>query len=70
MGRLKLINQAVSLGGYETLAAHVAAMWAGTLTDEQFRAAGVEPNLVRFSTGLEDASDIIADLAQALAVIG
>ena len=70
MGRLKLINQAVSLGGYETLAAHVAAMWAGTLTDEQFRAAGVEPNLVRFSTGLEDASDIITDLAQALAVIG
>ncbi|MCB9080042.1 MAG: aminotransferase class I/II-fold pyridoxal phosphate-dependent enzyme [Anaerolineaceae bacterium] len=70
MSQLKLINQAVSLGGYETLAAHVAAMWAGTLTDEQFRAAGVEPNLVRFSTGLEDASDIIADLAQALATMG
>ncbi|MCB0209048.1 MAG: aminotransferase class I/II-fold pyridoxal phosphate-dependent enzyme [Anaerolineae bacterium] len=68
MTRLNFIRQAVSLGGYETLAAHVAAMWGGTLSDEQLRVAGVEPNLVRFSTGLEDAPDIIADLEQALKI--
>lgn len=66
MSRLNFIRQAVSLGGYETLAAHVAAMWGGTLSDEQLRLAGVEPNLVRFSTGLEDVADIIADLERAL----
>jgi methionine-gamma-lyase len=68
MSRLRVTKQAVSLGGFETLAVHAAAMWAGTLSDEQVRAAGVEPNLVRLSVGLEHPSDIIADLAHALAV--
>jgi methionine-gamma-lyase len=66
MARLRLIKQAVSLGGFESLAVHAAAMWAGTLSDEQVRAAGVMPNLVRLSCGLEAADDIIADLDQAL----
>jgi len=66
MQRLRLVKQAVSLGGFETLAVHAAAMWAGTLGEEGARQAGVQPNLVRLSTGLEDASDIIADLDQAL----
>ena len=66
MSRLRLIRQAVSLGGFETLAVHAAAMWAGTLSDEQVREAGVEPNLVRLSTGLEDAEDLIGDLEGAL----
>ena len=35
------------------------------MTDEQLLAAGIPPELVRFSCGLEDASDIIADLEQA-----
>ncbi|MGI8475377.1 MAG: trans-sulfuration enzyme family protein [Thermomicrobiales bacterium] len=67
MTRLRLIRQAVSLGGFESLAVHAAAMWAGTLTDEQVAAAGVDPNLVRLSIGLESASDIVADLQAALA---
>ena len=66
MAGLRLIRQAVSLGGFESLAVHAAAMWAGTLSDEQVRAAGVMPNLVRLSVGLEAASDIIADLDHAL----
>jgi cystathionine beta-lyase/cystathionine gamma-synthase len=66
MSRLKMIRQAVSLGGFETLAVHAAAMWAGSLSDEQVRAAGVEPNMVRISIGLEAADDIKADLDQAL----
>ena len=37
------------------------------LTDEQLAAAGVAPDLIRLSVGIEDAGDIIADIAQALA---
>lgn len=66
MAGLHMIRQAVSLGGFETLAVHAAAMWAGSLTDEQVRAAGVEPNMVRISIGLEAADDIKADLDAAL----
>jgi cystathionine beta-lyase/cystathionine gamma-synthase len=66
MASLELVKQAVSLGGFETLAVHAAAMWGGSLTDEQVREAGVEPNMVRISLGLESAEDIIADLDHAL----
>jgi methionine-gamma-lyase len=69
MAGLRLVRQAVSLGGFESLAVHAAAMWAGTLTDEQVRAAGVMPNLVRLSVGLEAPADIIADLDQALSCV-
>jgi cystathionine beta-lyase/cystathionine gamma-synthase len=55
MAGLELVKQAVSLGGFETLAVHAAAMWGGSLTDEQVREAGVEPNMVRISLGLEAA---------------
>ena len=70
VGGLRLFTNAVSLGGIESLAVHAAAMWAGTLTDEQRRAAGVEPSLVRLACGIEDADDLIDDLAQALDGIG
>ncbi len=66
MSRLSLFTQAVSLGGVESLAAHAAAMWAGTLSDDALREAGIEPNLIRLSVGLEDVDDLIADLDQAL----
>jgi len=66
MGRLRVFTQAVSLGGVESLAAHAAAMWAGTLSDESLVQAGIQPNLVRLSVGLEDARDLIEDLDQAL----
>jgi O-acetylhomoserine (thiol)-lyase len=36
------------------------------LSDEQLRAAGIDPGLMRVSIGLEDPDDIIADLTQAL----
>jgi cystathionine beta-lyase/cystathionine gamma-synthase len=67
MQRLQVFTQAVSLGGIESLAMHAATVWAGTLTEEQTRAAGVEPSLVRLSIGLEDAAELVADLEQALA---
>ena len=37
------------------------------LSDEQLREAGVAPDLVRLSVGIENAEDIIADLEQAMA---
>lgn len=67
MQRLRLFTQAVSLGGIESLAMHAATTWEGTLTEEQTRASGVDPALVRLSVGLEEPADLIADLDQALA---
>ena len=39
------------------------------MNDEQLKEAGVNPDLIRFSVGIENAEDIIADLEQALAAI-
>lgn len=63
---LSLARQAVSLGGVDTLIVHAAAMWAGTLDDAGLQAAGIEPNLVRLSVGLEHPDDLIADLRRGL----
>lgn len=63
---LRLATHAVSLGGVETLAVHTAAMWAGTMTEEQMKSAGIEPNFVRMSVGVEHIDDLKADLKQAL----
>ncbi|CAM5190309.1 Cystathionine beta-lyase/methionine-gamma-lyase OS=Castellaniella defragrans OX=75697 GN=HNR28_002931 PE=3 SV=1 [Castellaniella denitrificans] len=63
---LKLATQAVSLGGVETLAVHTASMWASSMTEADMRAAGIEPNFIRMSVGVEHVDDLKADLAQAL----
>ena len=63
---LKLGIRAASLGGFETLVVHPAAMWALQLTPEQQQASGISESLVRISVGLEDEKDLIADFAQAL----
>ncbi|TAM90864.1 MAG: aminotransferase class I/II-fold pyridoxal phosphate-dependent enzyme [Candidimonas sp.] len=67
---LKLATHAVSLGGVDTLIVHTAAMWSGTMTEAQMAAAGIEPNFVRMSVGIEHLDDLTADLAQALAQLG
>lgn len=63
---LQLGIRAASLGGFETLVVHPAAMWSLQLTPEQQRATGISESLVRISVGLEDTPDIIADFEQAL----
>lgn len=63
---LELPTHAVSLGGVESLIVHTAAMWSGTMNEAQMRAAGIPPNFVRFSVGLEHPDDLQRDLAQAL----
>jgi len=67
VSRLTLPAQAVSLGGVDTLAVHTASMWAGTMNDAQMEAAGIAPNLVRMSVGIEHPDDLAADLGRALA---
>jgi len=63
---LKLATYAASLGGYETLVVHPAAMWGLQLSAEQKDEMGVGASLLRVSVGLEDEHDLIADFAQAL----
>lgn len=63
---LKLAKLAVSLGDCETLVEHPFAMTHRGYSAEEIKAAGLSPNLIRLSVGLEDERDIVADLAQAL----
>jgi methionine-gamma-lyase len=66
---LRLGTYAASLGGYETLLVHPAAMWANALNADQRREMEVGETLVRISVGLEDEADLIADFAHALDAI-
>jgi methionine-gamma-lyase len=66
IGKLKLATYAASLGGYETLVVHPAAMWRQQVSAEQQTETGVSESLVRISVGLEDERDLIEDFAQAL----
>ena len=64
--RVQLVTQAVNLGGVHSLITHPASTISIVQSDEEFRASGVRPGLVRLSVGVEDSQDIIDDLAQAL----
>ena len=66
MDSLKLAAIVVHVADARTSALHPASATHRQLTDEQLIAAGVRPELVRFSVGIENPDDIIADLAQAL----
>jgi cystathionine gamma-synthase len=55
-----------SLGGVESIVEQPALMSHFTLNEEERAAIGITSQLVRYSVGIEDADDIIADLAQAL----
>jgi len=57
---------AVSLGGVETLITHPASMIHAHQSDEERRAAGISPGLIRLSVGVENVEDIIEDLERAL----
>ncbi len=62
----KLFKLAESLGGIKSLCCHPATMTHKSIPTERRRAGGVADSLIRLSVGLEDARDLIADLAQAL----
>jgi methionine-gamma-lyase len=66
LDRVRLATLAVSLGGVETLIEHPASMTHAAVPAEDRRAAGLSDGLVRYSVGIEDAEDLIADLQHAL----
>ncbi len=59
---LELVTLASSLGGFATLICTPATMTHRGMPPEAQRAAGIDPDLLRLSVGLEDAGDLIADL--------
>lgn len=64
MNTVKLCQLAVSLGGVESLIQHPASMTHFSMGEAGRAAAGITEGLVRFSVGIEDADDLIADLEQ------
>ncbi len=69
MNNVHLALLAVSLGGVETLIQHPASMTHSKVTKEGKLKAGITDDLIRFSVGIEDAEDIIADLENGLAKV-
>ncbi len=67
MDRLKFISIVTHVADARSCVLHPASHTHRQLSDDQLREAGVAPDLIRLSVGIEDPSDIIADLAQALA---
>ena len=65
MDALKMIEIVTHVADARSCVLHPASHTHRQMTDEQLLAAGIPPELVRFSCGLEDASDIIADREQA-----
>ena len=66
MDNLKLACIVTHVADARTCVLHPASHTHRQLSDEQLLAAGVQPDLIRFSVGIEDAEDIIADIEQAL----
>jgi methionine-gamma-lyase len=69
MNNVELMLLAVSLGGIETLIQHPASMTHSKVNINDRHQAGITDGLVRLSVGIERASDLIADLEQALSKI-
>ncbi len=66
MDSLKLVTIETHVADCYTCILHPASHTHRQLSDEQLREAGIAPDLMRLSIGLEDPEDIIADLAQAI----
>ncbi len=66
MDKLELAMRAVSLGDAETLVQHPASMTHITYSEEDRLKHGISDGLIRVSVGLENYSDILADITQAL----
>lgn len=63
---LKLVTRLVNLGDAKSLACHPASTTHRQMSDEAKQSAGVLPEMIRLSIGIEHIDDIIADLDQAL----
>ena len=66
MDGLKLASNAVHVSDIRTCVLHPASETHRQLSDEQLLAAGINPGMIRFSVGLENIEDILADIEQSL----
>lgn len=64
--QVRLFTLVANIGDSKSIITHPASMTHQQLSSEELRAAGVHEGLIRISAGLEDADDLIDDLAQAL----
>ena len=69
MKSLKVAAIETHVADARTCCLHPASATHRQMNDDELRAAGVSPDLIRFSCGIEDKDDIIADIAQALETI-
>jgi cystathionine beta-lyase/cystathionine gamma-synthase len=69
LDRVRLCSLGESLGGVETLISHPETMTHASVPIETRTRLGITPGLVRISVGIEDVSDLIADVEQAFAAI-
>lgn len=67
INNLKLFSHLANVGDAKSLAIHPASTTHSQLSEEEQRSAGVTPDFVRLSVGIEDIEDILWDLDQALA---
>ena len=66
MDSLKMIAIVTHVADARSCVLHPASHTHRQLTDEQLKEAGIAPDLIRLSVGIENVSDIIADIEQAL----
>ncbi len=69
MQHLKVISIVTHVADARSCCLHPASTTHRQLTDEQLKASGIPPELVRLSCGIESAEDLIADIDQALAAV-
>lgn len=70
MDELKLAAIVTHVADARTCVLHPASHTHRQMNEQQLKEAGVDPGMIRLSVGIEDAEDIIADLDQALKVLG
>jgi O-succinylhomoserine sulfhydrylase len=63
---VKLLTHATHLGTSKSIVTHPASTTHAALGEKELLKAGIPPNMIRFSIGIEDEKDIIADIKQAL----
>lgn len=66
MDSLELASKVINVADIRTCVLHPASATHRQLNDEQLVACGITPGLIRFSVGLENVDDIIADIKQAM----
>ena len=69
MAGLRLASIATHVADAKTCVLHPASSTHRQMNDEELAAAGVSPDLVRLSVGIEDVNDILEDVEQALAQV-